>query len=193
MTKKKREKFNPAKKLSDPKRELFCVLYVSNGTRQFFGHAQNCYAEAYNYQDRLDVIEVALTGNNKKSRRNSDDDDDDDDDDFEDDEIDNTSDLEKERKKIQGVCKTLGSRLLTKVDISKRCEYLLDQYLKHEVIDRELAFTAIQRFDLRSKVQAIDSYNKLHNRFESDEEKKKNVNIILSWEEPAPAPKLKSK
>ena len=75
---------------------------------------------------------------------------------------------------------------MTKVDIKKRCAYLLDQFFKHEVIDRELAWAATQRFDIRSKVAAIDSYNKLHKRFETEEEKSKKVIVEFAWQEPEP-------
>jgi hypothetical protein len=60
-----------------------------------------------------------------------------------------------------------ASRLLTDANILTRINELLDVTLNDAVVDKQLALVVIQNADYRSKVQAIDQYNKLKSRITS--------------------------
>lgn len=181
-----------SKPLKDPKRELFCYLISSNSGRQFFGNAQNCYAEVYGKQDRLDEIAVELKGmtTNRYSRLKEEDEEDDD---FwlDDPKKEKTrKELLGEAEKIKRVCRTLGSRLLTKVDVKARCGFLLDSYISHQTVDRERAKVIVQDHDLQSKMRGIESYDKLYKRITpgDDDAPHQKVEVSFSWEDPEPRP-----
>lgn len=58
----------------------------------------------------------------------------------------------------------MGYHLLTNIHIKKFISKFLDEQLKEEAVDRQLAKVVTQDKDLRSKVAAITEYNKLKAR-----------------------------
>ena len=69
-----------------------------------------------------------------------------------------------EKRGAYASARTGAYRLLTKDDILKRIDELLDIYINDQVVDKELAFVIIQKADLSSKVSAIREYNQVKNR-----------------------------
>lgn len=154
MKKKTRKKTTVAEKklydgktpLHDPKQELFCVLYTSNTTPAYFGHGQACYAFAYGFQERINEIEALLVGPTKDRKGVS------------------LKALQAEKKRKWHVCAVNATRLLTRADISTRCNYLMDSLFTDEIMDRELVWTLQQRRDLASKMTAWGHAAKLKQR-----------------------------
>ena len=158
--------------LRENEQELFCVLYTSNTTPRFFAHGQNCYAEAYGHQARIDEIAVLIAGLSKDRKKKS------------------VLQLEAEKKKIEAACRSNASRLLATPNIRKRCAHLFDSFIKYEAMDREQVYVALQRNDLASKIRAIELYKKERGHF-IDAEKKSTaapakVEITYKWKDPLP-------
>lgn len=165
--------------LKNPKEELFCWLYAGYHNRDLFGNGTRCYIQTYyadeinKLHDELDTLqknkEVAgakIEGRTELIKSNK------------------TFDIEinqKERrvKSLENQARSLAARLLAKVSIRARVDYLVDTYIENSYTDRELQYTILQRFDLNSKVQAIKEYNRL-----KDRGKVGNLegNFTFSWE-----------
>lgn len=145
-------------KLKDPKLELFCRLYSGYHTQNFFGNGQDSWAFAFNYQPRLDEIEKKLKLEENKRLRKV---------------------WTQEKFGIENNCRSSASRALTKVNVLDRVNHLMDKFITHDVMDRELAFVSLQRGDLRAKVAAIQEYNKKSGRIAS----KLEGNFTIGWEE----------
>lgn len=161
--------------LRDNEQELFCVLYTSNTTPRFFAHGQNCYAEAYGHQARLDEIAALLAGPKLEDQLSS-------------------ERLEAEKRKLEAVCRSNASRLLTRPDIRKRCAHLFDSFIKYEVMDREQVYVALQRGDLQSKIRAIELYKKERGHFVDAEkkaapDKPQKLEVTYRWKDPLPRKK----
>lgn len=189
MARKKRTYFTKSRKtdivvsgklpLRDTQQELFCVLYTSNTTPRFFGHGQNCYAEAYGRQAEIDKCEEQsrrLSGRSRAQRE-----------------------AVAKKKSVENYCRTAASRLLHQPNIVKRCAHLFDSYIKYEVMDREQVKVALQMYDLPSKIRAIELYKKERGHFAAAEKKSQpepSVQKVYVWGEPLPrrdAPKAKKK
>ena len=67
--------------------------------------------------------------------------------------------LEVQNKQQYGVAKANGSRLLTNANIFARTNQLMDLTIKKEVVQNELVFVIMQRYNLAAKVAAIREYN----------------------------------
>ncbi len=185
------EKESGKEPLKDVQQELFCVLYTSNSTPRFFGHGQNCYAEAYGHQPLVDALELAkdtprgqrtksMPEQYKKILGKSPD------------EM-TTNQLDARRKSTLNTCRSLASRLLTNDNIKARCAHLLDSFLSNEVMDRELAFVAVQRNDLASKVMAIRHYNEIRKRVTKDPDgPAQKVEVEFKWQDPEPRKPVKA-
>lgn len=146
--------YDGSTRLPDLKQELFCELYTSNTTPRFFGHGQNCYTFAYGFQDKLDELKVKIIGADTRRGRGK-----------KRKVITAYELVEREIQKIEAVCRSSGARLLTYVNISARCNFLMDKLIDNKIVDRELAFVIQQRNDLSSKTQAIVHYDKKKGRF----------------------------
>ena len=72
--------------------------------------------------------------------------------------------LSETQKSIYDSAKVDASRLLTKVNIQKKCNELVDFLIKDEIVDRELVKVIMQNDELSSKVSAIKEYNALKQR-----------------------------
>lgn len=160
--------------LRDPEQELFCVLYTSNSTPRFFGHGQNCYAEAYGHQRRLDEIAVLLIAPRADDQLPP-------------------SHFEAEKKRIESTCRSVASRLLATPDIKKRCAHLLDSFLKYEIVDREHVKVILQDHEPNAKIRAIELYKKERGHFVDAEKKAtaapQKVEVTYKWKDPLPRAK----
>src|SRR5215204_6474040 len=136
---KKAEKPKPEKPKLNPKQEAFCRYYAQGeGT---FGNATESYAAAYGYD--LDPA--------------------DEDDEHEDDgENEEGDDIEYDG--ARNVCAVEGARLLRNPNCQERINVLLNELLKDEIVDAQLAKVIKQDGDLTPKVAAIKEYNKLRGR-----------------------------
>ena len=76
-------------------------------------------------------------------------------------EIDGVSD---ERKEAYNVACASGSRLLINVKIKDRIIQLLNDLLKDNIVDAELAKIIMQDYKLESKISAIREYNRIKGR-----------------------------
>lgn len=73
--------------------------------------------------------------------------------------------IDVNKKGAYGAARANSSQLLTKTNILKRIDELLEvNGLNDQAVDKELAFVIIQKADLSSKVAAIREYNKLRQR-----------------------------
>jgi hypothetical protein len=135
--KKKKSPTKQRKKLLNPKQELFCQLYVKNA--ELFGNATWSYAEAYGYKL------VELSDERPKNEKG---------------EVIGKS----ERQLAENLCAVEGGKLLRKPHIQDRLTALLNEMLKDEIVDRELAKVILQDDERPSKVAAIREYNKLKQR-----------------------------
>lgn len=68
------------------------------------------------------------------------------------------------KKGAYGVAKVNASRLLTNANILDRINELMDIVVNDIIVDKELAFTIIQKDNLHAKVAAIKEYNLLKER-----------------------------
>jgi len=71
-----------------------------------------------------------------------------------------------------------AARLLRNVKVQKKCNELLDKLVEDEIVDRELAFTIMQRDELSPKVAAIKEYNAVRKRVDQP---KNNFNFY-GWD-----------
>jgi hypothetical protein len=122
-------------------REAFCQYYTKNQT--LFGNATLSYAEAYKY--KLDEMShepqfVAVKGKKKKQM------------------------VPSEYDKAYQVCATEGARLLKIPEVQERITALLNELLRDDIVDSQLAKIITQDDDLQSKVRAINEYNKVRGR-----------------------------
>jgi len=67
-------------------------------------------------------------------------------------------------RKQYSVCATMSSRLLKKDEIQARIVVLLNELLKDDIVDSELAKIIQQDADLPSKIRAINEFNKIRGR-----------------------------
>ncbi len=125
-----------AEKLSI-KHELFCQHYVKN--RELFGNATQSYAEAYGFNlHELDTERVY--DESGKMIESS------------------------ERDKAELVCAVQGNRLLRMRKIQERNTELLNELLRDDIVDGELASIIMQNYKLEPKIGAIREYNRLRQR-----------------------------
>lgn len=132
-----------------PQQELFCRFYTQNS--ELFSNATLSYAEAYEYKLDECSQERPIVSNNP------------------------TVYGESEYQKAYNTCSALASRLLRNDKIQKRVVQLLNEYLKDEVVDAELAKVIMQSYKLESKIAGIREYNKLKQRIIDRAE----LNVIL--------------
>jgi hypothetical protein len=126
----------------NPQRELFCRYYTQN--EDLFGNATHSYAEAYDY--KLDTLSHEA--------------------------IYDLPEGNKDRKKIQDseyeraihVCAVEGSRLLRSPEVQSRITALLNEILRDEVVDSQLAKLIMQDSEPAAKIAAIREYNKIRQR-----------------------------
>jgi hypothetical protein len=116
------------------KRELFCQYYAQ-GTGTF-GNATLSYAAAYEI-DLGDTTRLDKLGYVLVAP--------------------------SYRAKYQ-TCSVNGSRLLRDAKVQSRIRVLLNELLKDDIVDAELAKLIMQDGDLQSKVRAINEYNKVRGR-----------------------------
>ena len=69
-------------------------------------------------------------------------------------------------------------RLLTNVDIIKRTNEILDISINDIVVDKELAFTILQKGNLHAKIAAIREYNALKGRVVQKQEIEQKILVI---------------
>lgn len=131
----------------NPQRELFCRYYTQN--EELFGNATLSYAEAYDYKldelSRKAIYEEIF-----------------------DDETGDTSQGEliedSEYDKAYHVCSVESSKFLRNPEIQARITELLNELLKDEVVDSQLAKLIIQDKEPAAKIAAIREYNKIRQR-----------------------------
>lgn len=131
------------------KAELFCTYFAGHHNMELFNNAMKSYMTAYGYLDKIQALEDEIS------------------------ELENVKapgytveiiDIRGQIKKIKNICAVEGHHLLTKPNILKRVNSLMDKLFDDKVMDRELAFTATQRKDLNAKIQAIREYNRVKAR-----------------------------
>jgi hypothetical protein len=122
-------------------RELFCQYYAKNS--EMFGNATHSYGEAFGYElDTLSQEGIYSTDEDGKPIL-----------------------VEKSPyDRACSVCATEGARLLRNPQIQARITVLLNELLKDDVVDGELAKIIQQNHDLPSKIRAINEYNKVRGR-----------------------------
>jgi len=146
MAKKKPPQKEKEEQELNAKRELFCRCYTQNS--ELFGNATLSYAEAFDYKlDELSHDAVYV------------------------DELDpDTGEMIKRlvedspHDKAYHVCSVQSSKLLRNAEIQKRIRQLLNELLKDDVVDSELAKLIQQDRDLPTKIRSIGEYNKLRGR-----------------------------
>jgi hypothetical protein len=125
-----------------PKRELFCRFYTQN--EDLFGNTTHSYAEAYDY--KLDTLSNEPVYDLPEGN--------------------------EDRKIIQAseydraihVCAVEASRLLRSPEIQSRITALLNEILRDEVVDSQLAKLIMQDAEPAAKIAAIREYNKIRQR-----------------------------
>ena len=122
------------KPVLNPKQEAFCRYYAQG--EGTFGNATLSYAAAYEIE-LGDLTRHDMVGNMI---------------------------VPKQYKLAHNTCAVNGTRLLRNAHIQERVNTLLNELLKDEVVDAELAKVIKQDGDLQPKVQAIKEYNKLRGR-----------------------------
>jgi hypothetical protein len=133
------------------RREAFCQYFTKN--QALFGNATLSYAEAYGYKldelprddyklDELPRDDAKYKGKGKKRVM-----------------VEGSS-----YDKAYHVCATEGGRLLKIPEIQERITALLNELLRDDIVDSQLAKVITQDYDLQSKVRAINEYNKVRGR-----------------------------
>lgn len=130
------------KKTLSLKREMFCRYYTQN--RSLFGNATLCYAEAYGYELHK-LSQKAVYQINKKSGLSEK---------IEDSEYD----------KAHKVCSVEGCRLLVIPSVQAKITKYLNELLKDDVVDGELAKVIMWDTEPATKIAGIREYNKLKQR-----------------------------
>lgn len=155
--------------LKNPKHELFAYLYVGYSNRDMFGNGTRCYMHVYSRAEveRLEKLidelrEKKPAGYSVK-----------------------VAQYEARLKSIGNTARSNAAELLANTSILSRVNYLMDQLISNDFMDRELAYTAGQRFDLNAKVAAIREYNRLKDRAAD----KLEGTINFRWVDDAPAKK----
>ena len=174
--------------LKNKNHELFCRLYAGNKFGKLFGNATRSYKAAFAFDDEIEKnIEKLVVLEEKKSML------------WKKGEREEHAKVKKEvdalyarNKSLEKSAATLGERLLRKVEILERIDFLFDQYLDPAMADREMAFVIAQRDDLMSKVSAYDKVMKVRGRIND----KLSGELVVKWEddeedEPASTPKGK--
>jgi len=124
------------------KRELFCRFYTQN--EDLFGNATHSYAEAYDYKlDTLDTEAVWSEPEGDSPRERLDD---------------------SPYEKAVHVCAVEAFRLLRIPEVQARITALLNEILKDEVVDSQLAKLIMQDKEPAAKIAAIREYNKIRQR-----------------------------
>lgn len=72
--------------------------------------------------------------------------------------------LNAEQRKIYDSASAMSVALLRNIRVIKKCNEILDKLIENEIVDRELAYTIMQRDELSPKVSAIKEYNQLKGR-----------------------------
>ena len=122
-------------------REAFCQYYTKN--QALFGNATLSYAEAFGYKlDELSKEDAKYKGKGAKRKL-----------------VEPSS-----YDKAYHVCSVQSSRLLRNADIQNRITALLNELLRDDIVDSQLAKIITQDDDLQSKVRAINEYNKVRGR-----------------------------
>jgi chorismate mutase len=86
--------------------------------------------------------------------------------------------LNSDQRKIYDSASAMSAALLRNVKIQRKCNELIDRLIETSVVDRELAYTIMQRGELSPKVSAIKEYNQLKGRITTiSEQRSLNVNI----------------
>lgn len=120
--------------LENARRELFCQYYAKG--EGTFGNATLSYSAAYEIE-LGDVTKLDKHGNVV---------------------------VERDYTGSYNTCSVNGTRLLRIAHVQQRVTALLNELLKDEIVDAELAKVIKQDGDLQPKVQAIREYNKLRGR-----------------------------
>ena len=121
-------------------RDLFCRLYSQNS--ELFGNGTLCYAEAYGFD--LDSLPKGCPNENHG----------------EEDEGDCSP---SEYDLGYHTCSVNGSRLLRNADVQDRVTALLNEMLKDNVVDAQLA-KLVMTADGPTRIAAIREYNKVRQR-----------------------------
>lgn len=159
-----------SKPLKSPKEELFAWLYAGYHNKDLFGNGTRCYMQAYGFNDEIDKLQEEIDTIMQKKGKGY------------------TVQVEIRDRRIRSrsrVATTLAGRLLAKVDIKKRCSFLMSSLFTTEFMDEELTFVAGQRGDLNAKVSAIREHNRLKGRIEE----KIDADITYRWGDPEPETK----
>lgn len=121
---------------------LFCTYYTMGGAT--FGNATLSYAEAYDFNlDELDHEPTMVRVKGKKK-------------------LQPFGPSEYDRQ--YAVCSANGHRLLRNADIQDMLTKSLNDLLKEEIVDREMAKLILQDHDLGAKTSNIREFNKLRGR-----------------------------
>lgn len=88
-----------------------------------------------------------------------------------------------QKKGAYAAARANASQLLTKTNILKRIDELMDIYINDQVVDKELAFVILQKSELSSKVAAIREYNQLKQRIKNKLELTGNLEINQALDE----------
>jgi len=119
------------------KEERFCYFYVKNEVTR--GNGTQAYATAYEINLEKLSDEIPLDKGEKVIVRSP-------------------------RSKAENVCAVEAVRMLRKPKISDLCSKLLNDMLKNEIVDGELAKVIFQDGDLSAKMAGIREYNRLKKR-----------------------------
>jgi hypothetical protein len=132
----------------NPQQELFCQYYARSG--EFFGNGTLAYAEAYDYQlEKLSQFNGDIA------------DDDPDENEFG---IRAHTRTLSEYDRSYNVCAVEANRLLNNPKVQARLTVLLNDLLKDEIVDSQLAKLIMQDGDNTNKIAGIREYNKLRAR-----------------------------
>jgi len=86
-------------------------------------------------------------------------------------------DLDESEPGTYSVASASATRLLKKVSVMARINYLLDNLILNDAhVDKQMAYLITQNAQLQPKLGAIQEYNKLRNRIN---EKQNNTNVIV--------------
>ena len=120
-----------------PQHELFCQLYVKN--EELFGNGTLCYAEAYSY--KLDEFSHEVEKDDQGEKIE-----------------------DSEYTKAYNVCSVQAHALLRMPKVLQRITALLNEMLKDDIVDAQLAKVILQDEKLEPKISAIREYNKIRQR-----------------------------
>lgn len=133
------------------KQELFCRLYTHND--DLFGNATRSYGKAYGYdldnlsdedavyEDIRDPQGVVIE--KRRIRKSS-------------------------RERAERICSVNGRNLLTNTRVNDYITKLLNELMRDDIVDAEIARTIKQTVDYSAKMRAISEYNKVKKRTRLD-------------------------